>query len=81
MNTTSSKTERHQRFRLTSRRIITTACILIVAGYILMTGSGSTGQYFNPDIFSSRRIVIAPMLCLTGYLLIAIGILNKKKWT
>ena len=52
--------------------------MLIIVGYILMSGSGSTDESFNPDIFSPRRIVIAPMLCLAGYLLIIIGILKKK---
>ena len=55
------------------------AFILIIVGYILMSGTGSTDESFNPDIFSPRRIVIAPMLCLAGYLLIIIGILKKKR--
>lgn len=63
--------------RLTSRRIIMAACALVVAGYLLMSGSASTEQSFNPGIFSPRRIVIAPMLCLAGYLLIIVGILRK----
>jgi hypothetical protein len=42
-----------------------------------MSGSGSTEQTFNPDIFSFRRIVVAPVLCLIGYLLIIVGILKK----
>ena len=81
MKTTSntpSKTDHSRFFAITPRRIISVACILIVAGYILMSGPGSTEQSFNPDIFSVRRIVIAPMLCLAGYLLIIIGILRKK---
>jgi len=45
---------------------------------MLMSGSGSTDQSFNPDIFSPRRIIIAPMFCLSGYLLIIIGIIKKK---
>ena len=53
------------------------SCVLIVKGYILMSGPG-TEQSFNPDIFSAQRIVIAPMLCLAGYLLVIIGILYKK---
>ena len=60
------------------RSIIITACVLIILGYVLMSGPGSTEQSFNPDIFSARRIVIAPILCLTGYLLIIVGILRKK---
>ena len=53
------------------------ACALIVLGYILMSGPGSTESSFNPDIFSTRRIVIAPELCLAGYLLIIVGIIKK----
>ena len=43
-----------------------------------MAGSGSTEEAFNPDIFSARRIVVAPLLCLAGYLLGIVGILWKK---
>ena len=81
MSTTSdniNKTERSRLFTVTRRRILLTACLLIIAGYILMSGSGSTGQSFNPDIFSTRRIVVAPILCLAGYLLIGWGILCRK---
>ena len=60
-----------------SNRIFIAACLLILLGYILMSGPGSTEASFNPDIFSPRRIVIAPTLCLTGYLLIVIGIIKK----
>ena len=63
---------------LTGKRIIIIACVLILIGYILMSGSSSTEQSFNPAIFSTRRIVIAPMLCLAGYLLIILGILRKR---
>ena len=60
-----------------ARRILIVACLLILAGYVLMTGPASTEQAFNPDIFSPRRTVVAPLLCLTGYLLIIVGIMRK----
>ena len=60
------------------RCIIIAACVLIILGYALMSGPGSTEQSFNPDIFSARRIVIAPILCLAGYLLIIVGILYRR---
>ena len=63
----------------TNRIILIIACILILAGYILMSGPGSTENAFNPDIFSVRRIVIAPLLCLSGYMLIIVGILNRSR--
>lgn len=76
--TSTNKSKRFSRFLLTSRSILIAACILIAVGYLLMAGPGSTEQAFNPDIFSTRRIVVAPMLCFAGYLLIVVGILRKK---
>ena len=87
MNISSNKSNRPFIFRSASRCVFIVACILIIVGYVLMAGPGSTDESFNPDstdesfnpdIFSPRRIVIAPMLCLAGYLLIIIGILKKK---
>ncbi|MBR1394683.1 MAG: DUF3098 domain-containing protein [Prevotella sp.] len=62
-----------------SRCIIIVACILIMVGYLLMAGPGSTEHSFNPEIFSTRRLVIAPILCLAGYLLIVFGILCSQR--
>lgn len=70
MSTTSNK------FNI-KKSIILAAVVFIVVGYLLMSGSGSTEQTFDPSIFSFRRIVVAPMLCLIGYLLIIVGILRK----
>jgi hypothetical protein len=74
----TNKTDRSRRFTITRRHILLAACALIIAGYILMAGPGSTEQSFNPDIFSTRRITVAPIMCLAGYLLIGIGILYRK---
>ena len=42
------------------------ACIVL--GYILMAGGGSDDpNVFNPEIFSFRRIRLAPMLVLVGF--------------
>jgi hypothetical protein len=41
--------------------------VFIAAGYILMAGGGSNNpEVFNPDIFSFRRIRLAPILVLSG---------------
>lgn len=71
MNSTSDNTKMKRKLA-NRRQIIAAACILIVVSYLLMAGSGGS------DIFSTRRIVIAPMLCLSGYLLIIIGILKRS---
>lgn len=77
MPTKSKRTERPTLFGRANYAIILFACITIVVGLVLMTGDGSSETAFQTDIFSVRRIVIAPMVCLTGYLAIIIGILWK----
>ena len=77
MNTTSNTSNRANRLS-PSFLLLLISCVLIIVGYNLMSGAGSTEQAFNPDIFSFRRVVIAPMLCLAGYLLIIVGILRYK---
>lgn len=52
---------------------------IIILGFLLMTGPGSTEGYFEPDIFSVRRIVIAPTVCLFGFVFMIYGILRKPK--
>lgn len=48
--------------------------VLIVLGFLLMSGGGSPDNSFNPDIFSTRRIVVGPLLAFLGFLLMAFAI-------
>lgn len=59
--------------------LIAISFILIVAGFVLMMGSGSTEEAYNPDIFSTRRIVIAPTITFIGFVCIIFAILRKPK--
>jgi len=53
---------------------------IIIIGFLLMTGPATTIEGgFEPDIFSARRIVVAPMVCFFGFLLMIIGILFPDK--
>lgn len=53
--------------------------VLIVVGFILMVGGGSADGSFNPEIFSTRRIVVGPTLAFLGFLGMAIAIIIKPK--
>ena len=52
---------------------------VVIIGFILMAGSGSTEQAFNPDIFSARRIKVAPIVCLIGFMSMIFAILYCPK--
>lgn len=54
--------------------------VLIAIGFILMTGGGSENpEVFNPDIFSFRRITLAPILVLAGFVVEIFAIMIKPK--
>lgn len=57
--------------------IMMAVCVaLIVIGFLLMSGGGSSVEGgFNPDIFSARRIVVGPLLAFLGFLFMAFAIL------
>ncbi len=60
--------------------IIAVAIVLIVIGFMLMSGGASAdGVSFNPEIFSTRRIVIAPIITVVGFVLVIVGIVKKSK--
>jgi uncharacterized membrane protein len=58
--------------------LIAVGFAIIVLGFVLMTGS-STGVEFNPDIFSTRRITVGPMVSFFGFIFIIFAILFKSK--
>jgi uncharacterized membrane protein len=58
--------------------LIAVGFAIIILGFALMTGS-STVKEFNPDIFSFRRITVAPMISLFGFVSIIVAILYKPK--
>ena len=59
--------------------ILSIGSILIITGYVLMIGEGTTPAAHKPDIFSKLRICIAPIICLLGYLLNVVGIIYITK--
>ena len=47
--------------------LIAVAFVVIILGFALMAGAGSTPEHYNPDIFSFRRIVLAPTIAFLGF--------------
>jgi len=53
---------------------------LIFLGFVLMSGGGSSDpSVWNPDIFSARRITVAPVLVILGFVVEVIAIVKKSK--
>lgn len=42
--------------------------VIMILGYILISGGGSTDpEVFSDEIFSARRLIVAPILILLGF--------------
>ena len=52
---------------------------IVVIGFILMAGGGSTQEAYNPEIFSTRRIKVAPLVCLFGFVSMIYAVVHKSK--
>ena len=54
--------------------------IVIAVGFLLMIGGGSDDpNVFSEDIFSFRRMTLAPILILAGYIIEIYAIMKKPK--
>ena len=56
--------------------LIAVSFLIIIVGFALMAGAPS-GEEYNPDIFSFRRITIGPMIALFGFVSMVVSILWK----
>ncbi|MDE5711585.1 DUF3098 domain-containing protein [Bacteroides sp.] len=52
---------------------------VVIIGFLLMTGPVSTPDHFEPDIFSARRVKVAPVVCLLGFVFMIYAVLRKPK--
>ena len=53
---------------------------ILVIGFLLMIGGRSPDpNVFNPEIFSFRRITLAPIVVVSGFIFIIWAIMKKPK--
>ena len=52
---------------------------VVIIGFLLMSGSGSSETAYDPDIFSARRIKVAPVICLLGFVSMIYAVVRRPK--
>jgi hypothetical protein len=53
---------------------------LIILGFTLLAGGGSKDpNVFSYELFSTQRMVTAPIILLLGYVTVAVSIMYKEK--
>lgn len=67
-------------FGPTNFKILIAGLVVILIGFLLMTGGGSDDpNVFNPEIFSTQRITVAPIVVLIGFAIEVVAILYKPR--
>ena len=59
--------------------LLAVGMVIVIIGFLLMTGPGSTDTAFEPDIFSARRTKVAPLVCLFGFVSMIYAVIRKPK--
>jgi len=60
--------------------ILAVSIAIIIFGFWLMSGGKTTEETgFDPSIFNTRRIVVAPIVTMIGFALVVVAILKKPK--
>jgi hypothetical protein len=61
-------------------RLLLIGLALILVGFLLMIGGGSRDpNVFSEDIFNFRRLTLAPILVLAGYVVGIFAIMKRPK--
>ena len=53
--------------------------LVVVIGFLLMAGGSSSPEAYDPDIFSARRIKVAPIVCLLGFVSMIYAVVRRPK--
>ena len=56
-------------------------CLVVILGFILMSGGGSENPnvFQEEELFSFRRITLAPFMVILGYGVVLYGIMKKQQ--
>ena len=67
-------------FAKVNYHIMLAGVALITIGFLVMAGGGSDDpNIFNPEVFSFRRITLAPIFILSGFATVIVAIMKKSK--
>jgi hypothetical protein len=66
-------------FDKTNFTMLAIGMVVVIIGFLLMTGPSSNETTYQPDIFSFCRIKVAPVVCFLGYVSMIFAVLRKPK--
>ena len=71
--------KRNYAFGKTNFILLAVGMLIVIVGFCLMSGGGSDESTFDPSIFDARRVKVAPVVCLVGFLSMIYAIVRRPK--
>ena len=71
--------KRNFAFDKTNFILLAVGMAVVIVGFLLMVGPASSDTAYEPDIFSARRIKVAPVVCLLGFVSMIYAVIRKPK--
>ena len=71
--------KRNYAFDKTNFILLAVSMLIVIIGFVFMSGSSSDESAFNADIFSTTRIKVAPVVCFVGFISMIYAIVRKPK--
>lgn len=62
-------------------QLLLAGLVIVIVGFLLMVGGGTDNpnEFNAEELFSKRRITVAPVVVLAGYIFIIYAIMKKPK--
>jgi hypothetical protein len=71
--------KRNFAFDKTNFILLAVGMAVVIVGFLLMVGPASSDTAYEPDIFSVRRIKVAPVVCFLGFVSMIYAVIRKPK--
>lgn len=76
----SAESEKPFAFNKVNYILMGLGLVVLLVGYILLSGGGSDDpDVFNPAMFDTRRLYVAPILIVLGFVVEIVAIMYKGK--
>ena len=59
--------------------LLAVGMVIVLIGFVLLAGGESTDTQYDPEIFSTLHIKVAPVVCFIGFVSIIYAIIRKPK--
>jgi hypothetical protein len=59
--------------------LLAVSMVVVIIGFLLMSGGGSNETTYDPSIFDARHIKVAPLVCFIGFVSMIYAIIRKPK--